>query len=396
MSFPIPSSIQGQISDTTYTLDTHAVLWALGGASIVAALFAAMLFVASRTKGALVTPAVPALAAPFAGGLAFLWLVPWEKGASSASAMHVFRDAVVLDGAALGATVGIAASTILILALRDAGHGKVLRLALPLLALGLFVSWSSVEHVRSIREVGTLPSYAIQGPREMHAGRSYDVPVSLVGPGNRWWFFGWHQSANVPLADASRTRWNAESKVHVEAKEPGDTFFTARAHRGPITLETRLKIRARTESPSSLLTLRVGDTFRYRVTVRGSDGLVFYFITVGSSKHVAHVQVRVAEARMRDGFRTFALAIDGDDDHREIEVVAVDGETRLYDVEHHAIGAPLSFDRHSSSTAASVASAIVTIATIGLVIPPDGSRDLSYTLVDTKRGPEGAPEAGLR
>lgn len=396
MSFPIPSTFQGHISDTTYTLDAHAVLWALGGAAIVAVLFVALLVVASRTKGAIVSPAVPAIAAPIAGGLAFLSLVPWEKRPSSASAIHVFRQAIVLDGVALGVAVGVAASTILVLALRDGGHGKPLRLALPLLAIGLVVGWSSLEHVRSIRDVGVLPSYAVDGPTEMHAGRAYDVPVKLVGAGNRWWFFGWHQSANVPLDDASRARWNAESKVHVEAKAPGDTFFTARAHRGPITLETRLKIRARAESPSSLLTLRVGDTFRYRVTVRGSEGLVFYFITVGTSKHVSHVQVRVAEARVRDGFRTFALTVDGDDEHREVEVVAVDGETRLYDVERHAIGAPLSFEHHSSNTAGSIASAIVTIATIGLVIPPSGSTSMSYTLVDTKRGPEGAPEAGLR
>jgi len=55
--------------------------------------------------------------------------------------------------------------------------------------------------------------------------------------------------------------------------------------------------------------------------------------------------------------------------------------------------APLAFERSTSSTAKGIATAIVAIATIGLVILPDGSSSSSYALVSTRRGPEGAAEA---
>lgn len=464
-----PSTFQGNAQNTTYTIDAHPVLYAVGGAALAIVLLVLLVVLAWRTKGALVPPIVPALAAPLAGGIAFLWLVPWGKRTTTDFAVDVFRDALVLDGVAVGVGVGTVAATILIMAIRDDGHLRLLKLSLPIVLLGLVITRASIVHAHSIRDAGSLPFYVVDGPAEMHAGRSYDVPVSLMGSGHRWWLFGWHDASHpTPVDEATRLRWDAQSTVRVEAKSPGDVSFTARGKRGPITLESRLKVRARREVASPLLSLRVGDEFIYRVHARSSEGLLLYFISVGpASEHVDELRIRVLEARARNGFRTFALSVDRDGEHRELEVVAVDGETREYDVEHGKIGAeiiehriddgapdpvpcsfallgahyakcqrggrsadvpapplptakskvklerrrlapqeanvarppvafagaaPAYFERHTSNTGGTIASAFVAIVTIGLVIPPDGSRHSSYTLVATHRGAEGAPE----
>lgn len=58
-----------------------------------------------------------------------------------------------------------------------------------------------------------------------------------------------------------------------------------------------------------------------------------------------------------------------------------------------AAAAPATFERNTSSTAGSIVTALIAVATVGLVILPDGSSSSSYTLVSTRRGAEGAPEA---
>ncbi|MBS2017755.1 MAG: hypothetical protein JST00_33060 [Deltaproteobacteria bacterium] len=469
MTVHLPSVFERHVDDTTYTVGAQPVLLYAAGAAVIVALFVVLLVVARRTKGALVTPFVPVLAAPMAGGAVFLALVPWHKHPTSEYARDVFRDVLMLDGIATAVAAGVVAATILVLAIRSEGHLKLVPWAIPILLAGLFVSRGSLLHARSIKELGALPFYVVEGLPEMHVGRSYDVPVALSAKARRWWFFGWHEpSGPSPLDEESGRSWHAQTSVRVEAKAAGDQRFVARAERGPVKMETRLHVRARREAASPFLSLRVGDTFVYRVHARGSSGAVLYFITIGPSSHVDEVRIRVLEARERAGFRTFVLAVEREDEHREVEVVAVDGETREFDPEHRRIGeevvasradesapdpvscsfrllgapiakcqrggreadvaapplsaseskvklprrrtatteatiarppvafagaAPAYFERHTSDTGSSIVTAFVAVITIGLVIPPDGSKHASYTLVSTQRGPEGAPEA---
>lgn len=218
---------------------------------------------------------------------------------------------------------------------------------------------------------------------------------------------------------------------------PGTIPFLAEALRGPVTLTTKLSARAVPEIASPLFSLRVGDRSVYRVRARSSNGAVLYFITLSGSETIHEVTVEVIGTRIRDGFRTFVIAVRRDDTMREVEVVAMAGETRVYDGEAATVGAPIvafdgeasgpdpvpctfalldaasalcqrggrsadvpaaasapmTFERSTSSTSSGAATIFVAIVTVGLVILPDGSSSSSYTLISTQRGAEGAPEA---
>jgi hypothetical protein len=295
------------------------------------------------------------------------------------------------------------------------------------------VATSAVRHADALSRVGSMPFYEVEGQSQMHAGRSRDVPVHLMRPpGYRFW--GGLEDGPRPVNDDVRARWRGDVRVHVHPTKAGRFDFVAEARSGPVTLASTLHVDAVSETASPLMSLRVGDRFAYRVRAKSSDGAVLYFITVKGGEATHEVTVDVLGTRDRDAFRTFVIEVTQYDRQREVEVVAINGETRFYDAERGTIGAPvvafttnersqpdpvpcsfalldagaalcqrghyafagaapLTFQRSSSHTGRGIATAIVAIATIGLVILPDGSSSSSYTLVSTHRGAEGAAEA---
>ena len=58
-----------------------------------------------------------------------------------------------------------------------------------------------------------------------------------------------------------------------------------------------------------------------------------------------------------------------------------------------ALAAPATFTRRKQDTPGTLITAFVTLMTAGIVIPPNGSETASYTLVATRPGPAGSPEA---
>lgn len=469
-SVPLPPpTFTAVVDDNTYAIDSAPVVVALAVAALALASLAALVVAAWRRPGALAAPIVPALAMPLFGGVAFLVIVPPHHAAKTRLAADAFRDALVLDAAVVGVGVGVVLAAILVVAIRDAGHVRLLPLALLSVVLG-GASYRAYAHARSVERVGVLPHFVVTGLAEMHAGREYDVPVELRVFERRWWIFrGIGDETAVPLEASWRASWHPDAHVHVAARAPGDVSFVARAHKGPVSMSTRLSVRARRELASPLLSLRVGDRFTYKVHVRSSEGALLYFFSIGGGTSPADDRVvEVTGTRERAGFRTFVIetrrgaAGAGDGDRREIEVVALDGETRAFDAERMKIGeqvvaftgerngadpvtcaftllgatsavcqrggrdadvpapplpaatlrkaalakvgvarppvafagaAPLVFAEHTSDGASTFASVLVAVVTIGLVIPPDGSRETVHTLVATRRGPEGAPEA---
>lgn len=478
-SFVLPSvpftspTFTAVVGDSTYAIDSAPVVLSILLAALAVGSLVALVVAAWRRPGAIVPPIVPALALPLFGGAAFLVIVPPHRAPSTRLAADAFRDALVLDAAAVGVGVGVVLAAILVVAIRSAGHVRLLPLALLSVVLG-GASYRAYAHARTVERVGVLPHFVVTGLAEMHAGREYDVPVELRVFERRWWIFrGIGDETAVPLEESWRASWQPDAHVHVAARAPGDVPFVARAHKGPVSMSTRLSVRARREVASPLLSLRVGDRFTYKVHVRSSEGALLYFFSIGGGTTVADDRiVEVTGTRQRAGFRTFVIETrrgaagagdaHADADRREVEVVALDGETRAFDAERMKIGepvvaftgerngadpvaceftllgarsavcqrggrdadvaapplpaatlrkaalakvgvarppvafagaAPLVFEQHTSDGASTFASVLVAVVTIGLVIPPDGSRDTVHTLVATSRGPEGAPEA---
>jgi hypothetical protein len=117
-----------------------------------------------------------------------------------------------------------------------------------------------------------------------------------------------------------------------------------------VTLSTRLTLEAVPERASPLLSLRVGDRSVYRERVKSSDGAVLYFLTLPGRETLHEVVVDVVGTRERDGLRTFVIEVARDEARREVEVVALAGETRFYDAEHGTVGAPaVAFDGEPSA-----------------------------------------------
>lgn len=61
--------------------------------------------------------------------------------------------------------------------------------------------------------------------------------------------------------------------------------------------------------------------------------------------------------------------------------------------EAFALAAPATFTRSKQDTGGTIVTAFVALMTAGIVIPPNASETASYTLVSTRPGPAGAPEA---
>lgn len=471
-SYALPATFETIIGDTTYAIDARPVHLAALGALVTLSLLVVAVLVALRKKsGAVITPLVPALATFFVAIPVFMYVtrrLVFSANADARWATVAFHDAILVDGAAAALGIGAAVAALLVLALRTEHHWPVLVFALPCAMLGLSLA-SAASHAKAIEAVGHMPYYEATGQRDMHVGRERDVAVRLVRPPRSRWLFGM-ENGPQPVDERTRSHWSAAERVHVRATAAGSVPFEAVAHNGPITLTTRLHARALPETASPLLSLRVGDRAVYRVRARSSDGAFLYFITLAGSDTAHEMAIEVVGTRERGGFRTFVIEVRRDDARRFVEVVALAGETRLYDAEDDTVGAPIvafagdvssrpdpvpcsfallgapaavckrgghdsdvpatagtspgagasfpargsrgrkrdevgrppvafagaapaAFERNTSSTSGGIVTALVALATIGLVILPDGSSSSSYTLVSTHRGPEGAAEA---
>jgi hypothetical protein len=375
---------------------------ALIAAGVALALLVALGLASRRHSGGLASPFVPALAIPFVGLYVFAYAtrgLPWSRG-DEHRATTLFRDVVLLDGAAAALGAGVAVAALLLLALRTASQLRLLRLALPCAMLGV-VGASGIRHADSLVAVGAMPFYGVDGERSMHVGRERDVRIRLMRPPGRRFWSGMEDGPR-PVDDGLRDGWSRDERVHVRATAEGLVPFTAVARRGPVTLTSKLEVVALPETSSPLLPLRVGDHAVYRVRDKSSNGAVLFFIPLSGGEDIHAVTVDVTTTREREGFRTFVMTVAREGQVREVEVVALNGETRLYDVATGKVGAPIVAlsgaapelqEKHRSSTAGGIVTVFVAMVTVGLVILPDGSSSTSYTLVSTRRGPEGAPEA---
>ncbi len=449
MSF-LPDTFEKTIDQTTYRLDAAPMHHALLAAGVGFLFFATLVVFARRRRdAALVSPFVPASAVVVVGLASFLYAtrsLAFSRGDAHA-ATEVFRDALVLDGLAAGVGLGAAIAGLLVLALRTSKQLRLVVLALPCAVLGVWAGSAARRHADAVAKIGSMPFYGVDGPSQMHVGRTRDVPVELMRPpGYRFW--GGLEDGPRAVSDGVRARWHGDERVRVHPTKRGPFEFVARARNGPVTLESTLHVDAVAETASPLLSLRVGDRFVYRVRGKSADGAFLYFITINGRETFREVAIEVIGTRERDRYRTFVVELSDASGPHDVEVVAIDGETRFYDAEAGTIGmpviafttdehsqpdpvpctfallgggaalcqrggrdadvpsrtrgappvafagaAPLSFERSTSSTAKGIATAIVAIATIGLVILPDGSSSSSYALVSTHRGPEGAAEA---
>ncbi|HSO33514.1 MAG TPA: hypothetical protein VLT33_13365, partial [Labilithrix sp.] len=260
-------------------------------------------------------------------------------GTDPRAASTLFREAIHVDAAAAGLGLGVLVASVLILALRDGHQLRLLPLALPCAVLGTSLV-SAALHAQTIMAVGTLPFYGMTGQTQMHVGRERDVPVTLMRPSYRHWFWG-TESGPQPADEATRSAWTHVERVHVRALSAGSLPFTAEARRGPVTLSTKLAAQAVPEIASPLFSLRVGDRSVYRVRARSSQGALLFFITIAGSESIHEVTVEVVGTRIRDGFRTFVVAVTREGRLEEVEVVAISGETRVYDAEKGTIGTPI-------------------------------------------------------
>lgn len=339
-SFELPA-FERTLGETTYRVDATPAYLAVAGAAICLALLVFLVMRAQRAGGALVSPSSLALAVVFAGVPAFYFVtrrLPLWGGGGTYSATRVFHDAIVLEGAAAGIGFGCVVAASLVLALRDEGQLALLRVALPCLVIGTAVA-SVGRHADAIAEAGLMPFYEVPGRREMHVGRERDVPVQLMRDGWHGWFIS--ENGPRPMDDKTAAKWTSVKRVHVSAKTTGKVYFVARAHRGPVMFETKLDVTAVPEIASPLLSLRVGDGAVYRVRARSSDGALLYFARLAGHASESELRVDVTETREREGLRTFVLVVTHDGSRREVEVVALGGETREYDPEHGIIGKPV-------------------------------------------------------
>ncbi len=338
--FELPA-FQHTLGETTYRVASGPAYLACAGAVVCLVLLHALVLRARLVRGALVSPSMLALGVAFAGVPAFFFItrrLPLFGVGGDHAATRVFHDAIVIEAAAASIGFGAIVAGALILALRTEGQLALMRIALPCLAIGTGVA-SVGRHAEAISEAGSMPFYDVPGRREMHVGRDRDVPVQLVRPPSRGWV--WSERGAQRIDDRTAAKWNAADKVHVTAHGAGTVGFVAHAHRGPVMLETKLDVRAVPEIASPLFSLRVGDGAVYRVRARSSDGALLYFATLRGHESIRELRVDVTGTRLRDGLRTFVIVVTTDDSRRELEVVALGGETREYDVAHGAIGAPI-------------------------------------------------------
>ena len=353
MTIALLPAFEATLDETTYVIDPRPIHLAILGAGLAIVSLVALVMMARRRSGALVNPIVLGLAMVPTALLAFVYILrhmPYFRlfgGTDSRDASTIFRDAIHVDAAASAIGLGAIVSVALILALRNDSQLRLLYLALPCAVAGA-ATFPAVMHARSIMEVGSLPFYGAHSPTAMHVGRERDVPVTLLRPPRKYWLWG-SEGGPRPVDDAIRDGWGHVEHVHVRANAAGSIPFTAAARRGPVTLTTKLFAQAVPEVASPLFSLRVGDRYVYRVRARSSDGAVLFFITLSGGESTHEVTVEVIGTRIRDGLRTFVIAVRRDDTTREVEVVAMAGETRVYDAEAGTVGAPIvAFDGEAS------------------------------------------------
>jgi hypothetical protein len=353
VTFAILPAFETTLDQTTYSIDSRPVHLAVLGASVAVVLLVAVVIVARRRSGALVSPLLLGLATVPAALIAFVYILrdmPYFSlfgGTDSHAASTIFRTAVHIEAAAAAIGIGAVVSVTLILALRTDNQLRLLHLAGPCLLVSAALVGAAV-HARSIIDVGSMPFYAAKGQKQMHVGRDRDVAVTLMHPPWRHWLFG-SDDGPQPIDEVTLGRWTHVDHVHVHATAAGPILFTAEARRGPVTLTTKLAAQAVPEIASPLFSLRVGDRSVYRVRARSSDGALLYFITLSGNESIHEMTVEVSGTRIRDGFRTFVITVHRDDTVREVEVVAIAGETRVYDAEKGTVGEPIvAFDAETS------------------------------------------------
>jgi hypothetical protein len=203
------------------------------------------------------------------------------------------------------------------------------------------------QHADTVCAARSMPFYEIQGQRDVHVGRDRDVSVQLMRPPG-WRLFG-SEHGPQPV-DGKAMGWSSANHVHVHsARDVGEIPFVAEATHGPVTLTTNLHVRAVPELASPLFSLRVGDRFVYRVSARSSGGALLYFISLSGYETLDELTIEVMGTRERNAFRTFVLEIRRADSAADVEVVALNGETRFYDAEHETVGEQIvSFDFEDS------------------------------------------------
>jgi hypothetical protein len=341
----LPVTFDKTIGETTYHIDPRPVHLALLCAGLSLGLLTVLVIMARRRPGAIVSPLVPTLSLAFGGITMFVYatrhlvfLHQDEHGAAT-----VFHDAVLIDAASASVGVGTAVAAILVIALRTENQLRLLHWALPCAFFGMATT-PAVKHADSIVEVGQMPHYQTRGEPVMQVGRDRDMPVQLMRePRVRFW--SGLEPGPQPVK-GSEIGWVGVEKVHLHSvRSAGSVRFTAEARRGPVTASTKMQVRAVPEIASPLLSLRVGDRFEYRVRAKSSDGAFLFFFTLHGSASTHDLVIEVVGTRERDGLRTFVIRAtnlgSSGEDEREVEVVALDGETRLYDAERGTVGAPV-------------------------------------------------------
>ena len=308
------------------------------GAAIGLSLLVALLVAARRRPGAVVSPLIPALGFFLVGFPVFFYLTRRLTfgGYGERWAAVAFHDAVYLDAAAAAVGIGAAAAALLIVALRTANQIRLLGYALPCAMIG--VALTSVKtHSESITSVGYMPFYGTTDERDMHVGRERDVKVALLRPAGRRFLF-WSENGPQPVDPETSASWSPVASVNVRASAKGKVRFEAVAHRGAITLTSKLEVQAIPETASPLLSLRVGNRFVYRVRAKSADGAFLFFITLDGRESIHELTLEVIGTRERGRFRTFVIEVQRDGQSSLVEVVALGGETRAYDAAHDKVG----------------------------------------------------------
>jgi hypothetical protein len=299
-----------------------------------------------------------------------------------------------------------------------------------------------------------LPFFAVEGLPDTHIGREWDMPVDFRAMSGKDRFASSGGSVTYAVDPDERALWGAPPTVHVRAEHQGRFAFPAQARRGPVRLTSTLHFRGRRELANPLLPLRVGNRWLYRVVTKGDWGGFAYVVPLGGERSEDRLELKITGVDERSGLRTFTLAaLGGDGSIRESKVVAMDGETltveddgtvgppaisgteeactlgllgrpggitddevsgtcqaggadadmlpsTLPDPKHpgakpvplrFALAGPASL-RIGPSLGAEAGKWVLGIMTGGAVIVPVRSTTV-YTLVETQRGPEGAPEA---
>lgn len=321
-SLPLSSEpFRVEVLETSYELESRTATWCGVAATVSLALLVALLV---RLRGAKSSPHPAFGLGPGALLAAFFGLVLALSGPGGCTSAHaakvVFKDVIRLEQGIGYAGIVVAVTILFVLIFAAIGDDpRSLVRGWPIALPGFLTSGAAaafaLRHAAALGDVGELPHVRDHLETDAHVDHVVEIP---------W-------------VDPEASRWRLDR--HVRVTDVGGRVVPVHAYHRTlgIAVTEQVKVRGHVEESDARFPLRVGARWRFAKWTESQRSASHYFLFWGDrGSHWWSVSQDTAEiwvdgTRDRGPLRTFDVVLRDGDSVSRVEVVAMDGDTWLWD-----------------------------------------------------------------